>query len=62
MDVGRGLGLVAATLLYFFCGAGVYWNFLWWFHAPTFAGLSGGIIPFFLLWIIWHQTKAARLD
>jgi len=61
MNSGRGLGLVATTLLWAFCGAGIYWNFLSWFHAPEFAGLSGGLIPLSLIWIVWHQTKAGNL-
>ena len=40
-------------LFYMFCGSGVYWIFLSWFHSPAFAGVSGSIIPLLLLWGLW---------
>jgi hypothetical protein len=45
------LGKAAGLTLLIFCGAGVYWNFLWWFHDDMFADASSVILPVLLVWL-----------
>jgi hypothetical protein len=57
MKPRHAAALISTFLLYVFCGAGIYWNFLSWFHSENFADLSGGIIPLLLLWVVWTDSQ-----
>jgi hypothetical protein len=56
--MNRKAALIAGFLLYIFAGAGIYWNFLGWFRNAALAGVSGGVIPLILFWLLWSDWQA----
>jgi hypothetical protein len=42
---------LAGLLLLIFCGAGVYWNVLWWWRDPSLADFCAFVVPVVLLYV-----------
>jgi hypothetical protein len=59
--MSKAVAWLAAFFLYGFCGAGVYWNFLSWFHHAELASLAGVIVPFVLIWLVWAAWQNGTL-
>jgi rubredoxin len=58
--VRMALEIAAASLLYLFCGSGVYTNFLIWFHTPALAYMAGCLLPVVLMGLLWYVTQGVE--